>query len=82
MDVPPGSVIITPTALYEKVEAIGQDVSGMRGDLREISSSISKALPDHESRIRALEKKVWWASGLSAGAAAAISQVLHALGKV
>lgn len=77
MDIPPGSVIITPTELYAKVEAIGNDVSGMRGDLREIS----KALPDHESRIRALEKKVWWASGLSAGAAAAIGQLLHTLGK-
>lgn len=77
MDIPPGSVIITPTELYSEVKAIGTDVSGMRGDLREIS----KALPDHEGRIRALERRMWWATGLAAGAAAGATRLLQALGK-
>jgi hypothetical protein len=77
MDVPAGSVVITPTDLYNEVKAIGQNVTSMRGDIEDIKT----ALPDHESRIRLLEKKVWWATGLAAGAGAGLTQLLQALGK-
>lgn len=77
MDVPPGSVIVTPTDLFTEVRATHHAVTEMRGEIREIA----RVVPDHESRIRTLEKKVWWASGTAAGAAAAISQLIQALGK-
>lgn len=35
---------------------------------------------DHENRLRSLERKVWWAAGLAAGAGAGISQFLNSGG--
>jgi hypothetical protein len=77
VDIPPGSVIITPAELYSDVKVISTAVTDMRSEVREIS----KALPDHESRIRALERRIWWATGAAAGAAAGLSQLLQTLGK-
>lgn len=51
-EVPPGSVVITPTALYQEMRAIHDAVTDMRGDLKEMA----KAIPDHEQRLRKLEE--------------------------
>ncbi|TCO64959.1 hypothetical protein [Actinocrispum wychmicini] len=77
MDIPPGSVVITPTELYAEVKGIGTAVAEIKGDVQELR----KALPDHESRIRALERRMWWATGVAATFAAGITELVQLLGK-
>ncbi|MFD9706217.1 hypothetical protein [Lentzea sp. NPDC059081] len=51
--IPPGSVVITPAELYAEVKATHLSVTEMRGDVRELT----KIIPDHEERLRALEQR-------------------------
>jgi hypothetical protein len=53
--IPQGSVVITPTEVFHEMRAIHDEVKEMRVELRDIS--------DHESRLRALERRIWLASG-------------------
>lgn len=70
--IPPGSVIIPPERMFDEVTATHKAVTEMRAELKEVA----KVLPDHETRIRALERKLWIAAGVSAGAAAGITKAL------
>lgn len=72
IQVPAGSAVITPTELYKEMQATHQSVTELRGEVKEIA----KVLPDHESRIRVLERKVWVAAGVAAGAAAGLTKAL------
>lgn len=74
MDIPPGSVVITPTELFLELRATHQAVTEMRGELKDMA----RTMPDHESRLRALERKVWVASGVAAGTAAGLVEGLRA----
>lgn len=53
MDIPPGSVVITPEKLYDEVIGTRHDVTEMRGEIREVM----RLVPDHENRLRALEQR-------------------------
>lgn len=53
VDVPPGSAIVTPAEMYREMQAIHQGVVEIRGQLREVA----RVIPDHEERLRALEKR-------------------------
>ena len=52
-DVPPGSAIVTPAQMYDEIKAIHQGVIEIRGELREVT----RVVPDHEERLRALEQR-------------------------
>jgi hypothetical protein len=75
LSIPPGSVVITPTELYKEMQLTHQAVTEMRGDLKKVT----EVMPDHETRIRALERRIWLAAGVAAGAAAGITKALSAV---
>lgn len=77
MEIPPGSVVITTTEMYREMKATHDNVTAMRGELQ----AIAEAVPDHEARIRALEKSRWWVGGLATGAGAGLAEVLRLIGK-
>lgn len=70
--IPPGSVIIPPDRLYDEVTATHRAVAEIRGDVKEVM----KVLPDHEARLRAVERKIWLVAGVSASAAAGLTKAL------
>jgi hypothetical protein len=39
------------------------EMRGMRGDIKDLRNGTSDRLADHEMRLRALERRVWIASG-------------------
>ncbi|HEV2784703.1 MAG TPA: hypothetical protein VGX25_35410 [Actinophytocola sp.] len=59
VEVPPGSVVITPTELYKEMQGIDSKVDDIRADLK----AVLPMVPDHETRIRALEKRMWVMAG-------------------
>ncbi len=53
MDIPPGSVVISPQKLYDEVMATHHAVTEMRTEVREVM----RVIPDHENRLRVLEQR-------------------------
>ncbi len=84
LDVPPGSVVITTTQMYDELRAVHHIVTDTRSALDRIVDSVSDTradVTDHETRIRALERSRWAIGGAAAALGAALSQVIQALGK-
>lgn len=52
-------VVITAHEMYRELRQMHDEVRGLRADFRELA----KDRQDHESRLRALEARVWQASG-------------------
>lgn len=85
--IPEGSVVITPMAMYVEMQATHQAVrdvavklDGALSDNSRRLDGIDKGMADHETRLRGLERRVWMAVGVSTavsgGAAALISQLM------
>lgn len=53
VDIPPGSAVITPAEMYREMQATHQAVTELRGELRDVM----RVIPDHETRLRALEQR-------------------------
>ena len=75
MEIPAGSVVITPTELYKEMQTTHQILSEIRLDLK----SLTAIVPDHETRLRALERKLWIATGATATITASLTQILNTL---
>jgi hypothetical protein len=58
--VPEGSVIVTPSEVYQEVRATRDAVR----DLAHRMSDIPAQLRDQENRIREIERRVWSAAGV------------------
>jgi hypothetical protein len=67
---PDPGIYITTTQMYQELRQVHDEVKGIRSDLR----TLMEDRADHEARIRALERRVWTASGMAT--------VLGALGGV
>lgn len=52
-------IVITAHEMYQELREVHDEVKGLRSDFRELARDRS----DHESRLRALEARVWQASG-------------------
>jgi len=52
VDVPPGSAITTPNEMLAEIRAVHKGVEEISGDVKRLA----EILPDHEDRIRVLEK--------------------------
>lgn len=52
-------VVITTHEMYQELRQVHDEVREMRSDFREFT----RDRQDHESRLRALEARVWQASG-------------------
>lgn len=57
-------VIITMDQIYNELQAVHSKVNDIGNDVKDIA--------DHETRIRALERKVWIAAGTASGFTGAI----------
>lgn len=61
-------IYITASQMYQELRQVHDEVKGIRSDLR----TLMEDRADHEARLRALERRVWTASGaatvLGAGA--------------
>lgn len=60
--IPEGSVVITPTEMYREVQATHSAVQDLAAKL----DSVPGRVADHEARLRAVERAVWWAAGAAA----------------
>src|SRR5690625_4009323 len=72
-------VTVSLEVIYRTVLDVQQGQVEMRGDVREIKNKIERLgedFNDHESRIRALERKVWTAAGTAAALAGPLGAVL------
>lgn len=78
-DVIPGSVLITPTQMYDEMRATREQVQRLANLVDPALGDIRADVTDHETRIRHLERKVWVAAGVAAGAGAGIAQLAAAL---
>lgn len=56
MDVPPGSAITTPNEMLAEIRAVHRGVEAIGGDLKRLAGHVEQVLPDHEERLRKLEK--------------------------
>lgn len=55
----PGDVVITAKEVYDQLSSLDRKVD----TLNERFSTVKDDSADHETRIRALEKRVWFAAG-------------------
>lgn len=85
---PPGSVIITPGQMYAEIRDMAVKVDKLTAiidpaltTIREDVAEVVADVADHESRIRAVERRLWVAAGIAAAAGTGLSQILPALAK-
>lgn len=64
--VPEGSVVITPTAMYMELQRVGAEVRHISTLLDPSLADIRNDVKDHETRLRAVERRVWAATGIAA----------------
>lgn len=77
--VPEGSIVITPAAMYDRLQ---QDIGGMSRDVNDLKTSLSPlpvTVADHEQRIRRLERAVWISAGFAAALGSAVGASLSSL---
>lgn len=70
-------VVITLAQIYSEMQQMHTEVRDMRSDLKAAVSDTA----DHEMRLRALERRVWFASGIAAVMGAGGSELLKLLTK-
>lgn len=68
-------MVITPAQMYQELRQVHDEVKACRADLKTLKNHGTQ-LGDHETRIRALEYRVWWLSGAASVAGAALGQLL------
>ncbi|NIH81681.1 hypothetical protein [Amycolatopsis viridis] len=71
----PGDVVITTKEMYDEVRATHDAVKEIRGEMKTLREEVKAQSADHETRIRALERRVWVATG-GGGALGAIAGAL------
>jgi len=54
---------------HEKIGNIASDIDDIRESIKEVADALRKCVADHETRIRALEGKQSYSSGVVAGVA-------------
>ncbi|MCO1575038.1 hypothetical protein M8C13_04595 [Crossiella sp. SN42] len=72
-------VVIPLSEVYREVREMHNETKEVRSELGALRTELRAELRpvnDHESRIRSLERKVWIASGLAAGAGAGLTKIL------
>lgn len=57
-ELPEGAVIITTADIYRQLLELTREVGELKGGLQE-TTKMFKALEDHETRLRALERARW-----------------------
>lgn len=57
-ELPEGAVIITTADIYRQLLELTREVGELKGGLQE-TTKMSKALEDHETRLRVLERARW-----------------------
>lgn len=57
MPIPDGSVVITPTQMYQQIGDLASAVRDLKGAVDPAVSELRHDLGDHETRIRDLEKR-------------------------
>jgi hypothetical protein len=63
---PEPGVYISARQMWDKLCQVSEEVRGIRSDLKSTVKSHGTQLGDHETRMRALERRVWTASGAAA----------------
>jgi hypothetical protein len=72
MRIPDGSVVITPTQMYQEIRETHDLVKDVAAKLDPALTEIRNDIADHEGRIRGIERRVWfWAGTASALGASA-----------
>ena len=71
--IPDGSVVITPTQQYSKLEAVEKGLDALTAAVTSLTATVTtqatserKTLDDHETRLRAVERRMWMATGVAA----------------
>lgn len=80
VEMPAGSVVITPTQMYGEIRDMKEQVQHLVNVVDPALTDIRSDVSDHEGRIRGLERKVWIAAGLAAGAGAGLGKLATILG--
>ena len=70
-------VVITTHEMYQELRQVHDEVRGLRSDFKDLPAG----LQDHEARIRALESRVWQASGAAIILGALAGYVAQFLGR-
>lgn len=60
---PEGSVVITPMMQYTELQRLGKAVDKLTETLDPALHQLRSELEDHETRIRAMEIRIWLAMG-------------------
>ena len=83
---PPGSVIITPAQMYseirtmsEKVDHLAAVIDPALSTIREDLGEVRVVQADHESRLRAIDRRLWLAAVVAAASGAGIAQLVPLL---
>lgn len=87
VEMPPGSVVITPTQMYGEIRIMAGKVDHLAAILDPALSTIREDIAlvrttqqDHENRLRSLDKRVWIAAVIAAGSGVGVVQIITALG--
>jgi hypothetical protein len=73
--IPHGSVVITPTQMYEEIRSTHQIAQEIKAGLNPIAQQVA----DHETRLRSVERRMWLAAGAAAVAGAGLVEGLGRL---
>jgi hypothetical protein len=63
--VPEGSVVITPAQMYTELRAVHDLVRDLKGVVDPALSDIRGDVADHETRLRSVERRQWFATGIA-----------------
>lgn len=80
VEMPAGSVVITPTQMYGEIRDMKEQVQHLITVVDPALTDIRSDVADHESRIRSVERRLWIAAGIAAGAGAGLAQLGPLLG--
>ncbi len=69
--IPHGSVVITPSQIYDKVLATHDLAKEIKGDLGPMHDQII----DHETRLRGVERRLWFMAGAAAAVGGGIAEI-------
>lgn len=75
--IPEGSIIITPTEVYNEVKSLTDVVRQLVAENK--ADTIPQQVADLQTRVRALEAKVWIASGFAAALGGGLGGIIPAL---
>lgn len=79
-EVPDGAIIITPKEFYDGVRKDIADIGTVMAAIDKKLDPIPEAVRQMQARVSTLEQRVWYITGVSAGAAAlfgALASFLH-----